>query len=363
MNIEPMGKPNQSNNLVSSRWQPPASHGNEKTHLVGRCRCRGSMTPTALFLLALLALTGGCARPLTGPPVDAVLFSSPPAAETAVTHAPAFLVERGNLTYNRIGTPGVRVRVDGLPEVIVDPETPTVYHERARFSTSRGHYTNEIYRVHFEEVPFGWGALNLTAGKNPGLLVIYTLNERGVPVLITTAHTCGCYLAFFPTAALPAEAYPAGWPDRRQWIYGHTLPSRILTPDDRRTVVFTLADQTHRIGWVTLLEAGETAGASAQVTVALAPMHTLYRLPFRETTVSFFETEGKRAGYVKNNSKPLERLLIGWWAFDFRVGEDKAFGADDDSGVILYTSLKFWAREESDLKNFPRFLAYWGWGL
>lgn len=92
-------------------------------------------------------------------------------------------------------------------------------------------------------------------------------------------------------------------------------------------------------------------------------MNDLYQLPFKDTTESFFEMDGARKGYVRNNTNFLERLFISWWALDLYVGQDKAYGSADTSETIFYTSLKFWDRKVSDLKNFPRFLSYWGWQL
>lgn len=322
----------------------------------------GRLRNGTLLLVVLILLTG-CAGTSPVSPGETTAMLPPVPDGVNKAHVPIFVVENSEHPYNRIGTPAAHQNHDGTPLIVVDPETATVYYERDNFTTDHGRYRNEIYRIHHERVPFGWGALNLTAGTNPGLLVIYTLNEADTVVLITTVHTCGCYLAFLPTSALPEGAYPADWPQDRQWIYGHTLPSRIGLPEQGRQIAFTLADQTHRVSEVSLIDPDDLPPATERVQTGLAPLATLYRLPFGETSVSFFETDGPRAGYVKNNSKVLERLLIGWWALDFRVGEDKAYRGGDSSKTILYTSLKFWAREESDLKDFPRFLAYWGWNL
>lgn len=78
---------------------------------------------------------------------------------------------------------------------------------------------------------------------------------------------------------------------------------------------------------------------------------------------SFFETDGSRKDYVHGAGKIWERLLISWWAFDWRVGEDKRLGQDRDDGPIFYTSLKPWARKASDLRDFAGLVDYWGWGL
>ena len=87
------------------------------------------------------------------------------------------------------------------------------------FSTIKNTYTNFIYRIHFPEVPFDWYNLHITTGKNPGLLIIYTIEDPTAKlVLITTVHTCGCYLAFFPTEDLAKEAYPPNWPEETQCL-------------------------------------------------------------------------------------------------------------------------------------------------
>ncbi len=295
---------------------------------------------------------------------EATLFIPPLPNGSAPAGVPIFLADNGKKPYNRIGTPrAVDDNVDGEPEIIVDPAIATTYYQRTSFSTARGSYTNEVYRIHFREVPLGWDTINLTGGNNPGLLVIYTLNQEAEPVLVTTVHTCGCYLAFLPTAALPDEAYPADWPEQSQWIYGYTLPSRLPELGEDERYLFTLADQTHRVSGVEPHQLDGSLPVAERIATALAPLNSLYRLPYHSQTVSFFETDGPRAGYVKNNCKPLERILLGWLALDFRVGEDKAYLGGDTSTVPLYTSLKFWARQESDLKDFPRFLAYWGWKL
>jgi len=290
--------------------------------------------PLTGALLLLMILLSGCAGTSSPSPGETAAFSPPVPDGVDTAHVPVFVIENSERPYNLIGTPAVGRDRGGRPIIVVDPAMATVYYERGSFTTDRGRYRNEIYRIHHERVPFGWGALNLTAGANPGLLVIYTLNEANVPVLITTVHTCGCYLAFLPTPALPEDAYPADWPQDRQWVYGHTLPSRIGVPEQGRQIAFTLADQTHRITGVSLVDPDNLVPTTNRIQTGLAPLSALYGLPFGETTVSFFETDGPRAGYVKNNSKPLERLLIGWWAFDLRVGQDKAYRGGDSSETI-----------------------------
>lgn len=315
-----------------------------------------------LLCVALLFVLIGCSSKHI--PSDNKLYLTTSLPGIDEQHTPSFLVVNAKEPHNRIGTPTVRAN-EGEEELYVDSSKPTVYHEIQTFRTARSKYKNHIYRINFEKVPFSWSQLHLTAGKNPGLLIIYTLNSRDQLYLVTTVHSCGCYLAFFPTDALSQEAYPTNWPKHEQSVFGYTLPAGLpisqSAPENK--ILFTLADGSHRISNVTLFDPQKSDPFTKHTRMVTAPLSSLYTLAFGDKTVSFFETTGARMGYVKNNTKWLERLLIGWWALDLRVGEDKAYGKDDKSTTPLYTSLKFWHREESDLKNFPRFLEYWGWKL
>lgn len=315
-----------------------------------------------LFLAVWPMLLTGCAHPPAAHLEDVALYQAAAPPAVAAVHTPAFLVQDPSEAFNKIGMPNAREVPGKNPEVFVDPEQPAIYYEIQEFHTAKASYTNLIYRIHFPEVPLDWGRINLTAGRNPGLLVIYTLDDRAELLLVTTVHTCGCYLAFLPTEALPTEAYPPDWPVGSQRVYGYTLPSRVGLPrqesDDR--IMFTLAGETHRVRDVGIAEADDRE-ALPRHEMVLLPMHALYALPYKDRTIPFFETEGCKAGYVKDNIKILERLFMSWWAFDLHVGEDKAYSVYDGSDVIFYTSLKFWARSASDMKDFPGFLSYWGW--
>jgi len=94
------------------------------------------------------------------------------------------------------------------------------------------------------------------------------------------------------------------------------------------------------------------------------PMEELDRIPVDGGGVtSFYEETGLRAGYVKGSYKPFETLFVSWWAWSLYVGADKDYGPRDASENRFYTSLKFWNRTASDMRDFPAFLRFWGWGL
>lgn len=315
-----------------------------------------------IFSALILCFSGCCTTPTRQ--YSEVLFKvAPPLTESTGISPPAFYVRLGDKPYNKIGTPAVTEK-NGAPLVLVNGTAPTMYVEQTSFSTTKKTYTNFIYRIHFPEVPFDRCNLNITMGKNPGLLIIYTVDATDKLVLITTVHTCGCYLAFFPTEDLAKEAYPLNWPEESQSVFGYTLPAVLPSqlPTARQPYFFTLESGNHRIS-----DISPTTTTPSSQTIAplmkIQPMESLYHLPYKDGNISFFESTGRREGYVKNNGKILERLLISWWAFDWHVGEDKAYGKSASSAAPFYTSLKFWQRGNSDMKNFSQFLTYWGWTL
>jgi hypothetical protein len=323
--------------------------------------------PLPLLVVTLWALfLNGCSHQTPASTSSGLALYLPPASwTTEASLSPAFIVKDPDKNFNRIGTPSARTVNGDTIDIFIDPESSALFFESQEFSTAKGSYTNLIYRIHFPEVPLDWTSINLTGGKNPGILIIYTLDSARNLVLVTTVHTCGCYLAFFPTRSMPQGSLPKDWPTTSQSVYGYTLPSQLdhRSKDTESRIAFTLENETHRIGSVTVIDLKDQQAIQPQVTMHPKTMLDLYSLPYQNKTLSFFESDGPRRGYVKNNTKILERLLISWWAFDLHVGEDKAYSTHDTSDTVFYTSLKFWARQASDLKDFPKFLEYWGWNL
>ena len=277
--------------------------------------------------------------------------------------APAFVVEVPEKSYNRIGQPIVEKNPEGTEKITVDPDTPVIYAEERTFLTDRAAYTNLVYRVHFEKVPGNY----LAAGRNVGLIVVITLNAMEQPVLIATVHTCGCYLGLLSTSYLDDSALPQSWQrQNRQSIYGQSLPRNLDFKDkdlNEYRIVLELEDGTHRVTDVRLANAENLLAQDPEL-MSMEPLLALEGLQTPTgATSSFFYQAGHRQGYVKQSSKPWERLLISWWALDWYVGEDKKLGRDLSDGTVFYTSLKPWARNDSDMRDFATFLAYWGWGL
>lgn len=267
-------------------------------------------------------------------------------------YGPVLVAHGSERTFNRIGT--VRATsIKGEERIYIDPTEPTIYHQQVPFETANGRYQNDIYRFHFERVPAG----HLAAGRNVGVFVIVTSSESG-PLLVTTVHTCGCYVGIVPTSLLPAAALPKTWKTGHQRVYGERLP-RLLTLDEPsyawRPEVHLRPD-SHRV--MTLASATEVPPLATTV-----PIASLDQLPLGPATTSMFYQRGRRQGYVKDSRKPLERILMSWWALDPYIGRDKAMGDHAKTGTRFYTSIRFWLREETDLWHFADWLAFHGWRL
>ena len=321
---------------------------------------RSRVAVRLVVLVLALSLTSCAGVPRVDTPQKAYVAYND--GSLLARYAPVFVLQTYADACNRIGAPVARL-VDGEEEVCVDPARPVIYGERRAFTTPRGAYTNLIYRVHFPGIPFP----NLTMGRNVGVFVIITLDAQQQPVLVTTVHTCGCYLAFMPTTHTPRDALPSDWEMGRRDVYGELLPGRLDLPrpfDERYRPVVFLRDGTHRVMDVRIENVDEAAWRYDVIPARVRPLDSLERLPLGNGRVtSFYETDGSRKGFVKGSRKPLEMLFMGWMALDLRVGRDKKLAPRDQMSTTLYTSLKFWHRADSDLWPFARFLDYWGWKL
>ncbi len=318
-------------------------------------------------LLAGLALLTGCATIPAPETRHGVAFVVPDDGSLAARHAPVVVPEYPAAAYNRVGGPAAEIDGRGRPRVFVDPDRPAVYFQQRAFETATQRYTNLVYRVHFERVPYSLFPFHLTAGRNSGLLFVVTLDAAGRPLLLTTVHTCGCYLAFVPTSWLPREAWPPGRDGTEQKVFGIRLPGLLEYPEwpeqDLRPLIFT-RHGTHRVEHAGVARYSTLGGEYELITTELLPVEALKSLPLGDgETVSFYNDSGLRKGYVKGASKPFELLFMSWWSLDLHVGVDKEYGDRDETGTVFYTSLKPWARGASDMWRFAEFLEYWGWRL
>lgn len=294
-------------------------------------------------------------------------FTSEQRDNLVARFSPIVSAELSTVSYNKIGS----VKADYLDEkehIFVDSEHPTFYTDQRTFISALGNqYTNLIYRIHFEEVPFSIIPFHLTAGNNGGLIFVITLNNDGEPVLITSVHSCGCYLGFTPTSLLPKDAYPEGWDFDENSVFGENLPPMLTLPSpytENDKILIQLRDATHRVMDIQHITLQHANAHYSVIEAADQPMSSLKKLRLPDqTTTSFYHTEGLRKGYVKDATKPFELLLMSWWTFDLFVGRDKEFGPREETGSVFYTSLQPWNRKASDMWEFEKFLTFWGWRL
>ncbi len=325
------------------------------------------LTASARILLLLLLATG-CAE-----------FQRLPAAERPTVYiaqgfegsaleryAPVFLTYGYQEPHNRIGRPAATLDATGREAISVNPARPLMFYMVRTFSTEKGTYTSLIYRVHFPEVPFSLVPFHLTAGRNVGLLVVITLDAQDRPVLVTTVHTCGCYVVVTPTSFLSNDSLPVGWRDEQVDVWGEHLPPRLdYQGKENPRLLVHVRPGVHRVMNLEIVD-GRDLRQSPQFTEVSAPlmaMGELDRLSLDGRSTSFFYQDGLREGHVKGSIKPWESLLLSLPSWDFFVGSDKAYGDRRETGNTFYTSLKPWNHEASDMWDFPRFLTFWGWRL
>lgn len=285
--------------------------------------------------------------------------------ELFTKYCPIFVIEDENKSYNKIGEPKIKRVVQDKLEAYVDPTSAKIYTQKRTFMTERGTYTNLIYRVHFEKVPYMLMPFHVAAGKNVGLLVVVTLNNKNLPVLITTVHTCGCYISIIPTNHLEKGAFPINWKSEPKYRYGEKLAGILNYPEgEGYHPTIYLRKQTHRVSDVFIEEKNHVKQKFDIVKMEMVPIEKLEHLKIvgEDEEASLYYT-GLNKGYVRNALKPFEFLFISPWAFDMNVGVDKKYASSRELHSRFYTSLNVAYRQESDMWNFVRFLKFWGWNL
>lgn len=311
-----------------------------------------------IIIFAMLGWLQGCSSLHVDPTAGNRVFANFDSDSRLSQYAPIIAPQQSHLEHNRIGRAMARRGDDGKEEIYIATDQATFYSREQAFVSAQGkHYRNLIYRFHFPRVP----QPRLTAGNNGGLFVILTLNSQQQPVLITTVHTCGCYLAFVPTSYLSAMTYPKNWDADRQAVYGENLPGRLDYPaqlDTEWRPVIHLRSHNHRVMDISLSRREQLQ--SAIEPTQLIPISALEQLPLAGGYTSFFHQSGRLKGCAH---KPWERLLMSWWTLDLHIGNDKRLGDPAETGTVFYTSLKPWAREASNMWFFKDFLDYWGWQL
>ena len=323
------------------------------------------------FFLALfvsLFLVFGCAhhRKIPAEPVLTIYSAQDDSDSLLSRYAPLFLVYDFEKSYNRIGMPEAEKNKNNKINMLVNAEKPVIYALEKNFSTNRGSYTNLIYRVHFPKVPFSLIPFNLTMGKNVGLIAVISLDHQKNPVLVSTVHTCGCYLAIIPTRYLPENAIPECRKKVALDVYGEILPPVLAFEDkDNPRLLVHLRPQVHRVMNLEIVDDHEIENSPnfRIVPMPLEQMEKLEKLSVNNDNVSFFYESGFLQGYVRGSIKPWETMFLSLISLDLFVGTDKTYDDPHKTGNPFYTSIKPWNRNKSNMWYFADFLEFWGWGL
>ena len=319
-------------------------------------------------IITLLMVSSGCAHHARIPEETVKnVYTVQEVSENPVTHfAPVFLTHDYRNAYNRIGQPSARYDEKGKEQIFVDDRNPATYYMVRKFSADRGDYTNYFYWVHFPEVPFSIIPFHLTSGRNMGLIVVVTVDSGNRPVLITTVHTCGCYLGIVPTSHLPQDALPSYWKEKPLKVYGENLPW-ILDYSEMKNprVLVHLRPGVHRVMDLEMVEERDIHSSNGfhRIVTPLVHINKLEEIPVNGNTTSFYYKEGLLKGHVKGSVKVWETMLLSPVALDLFVGADKVYGDPEVTGNPFYTSLKPWNRTASEMWDFKRFLEFWGWRL
>jgi len=276
-------------------------------------------------MLCALLILSACAHHKKIPPETTRNVYSADSCQDALVYdyAPLFLTHNYGASYNRIGEPSARYDDRGNEQIYIDSGNPIIFFLKNTFTTLKGHYTNLIYRVHFPKVPFRLIPFYLTAGKNVGLMVVITLDSQQRPVLVTTVHTCGCYLVIVPTSFLPRDALPVKWKEKPIRAYGENLPwlldySKIRDPK----LLIHLRPGVHRVMDIEIIDKHKLQD-SRQFNVIYAdlkPARELEKIPVDGGTTSFYHQKGLLKGYVKGSVKPLESIFLSLLSLDFFCG-------------------------------------------
>ena len=319
-----------------------------------------------IFILSVLLYLTACShqpdiqKELKAPAVYVVAKT-----EKSLSHtfAPVFLITDTTHSYDKIGSPSARYDSNGKEVISIDINHPAMYFCEKKFKTENNEYTNLIYRIHFPGIPVSLFPFHLTAGKNVGLMVIVTIDSSERPVLITTVHTCGCYLGIVPTSFIPKNALPKKWNTVSQPVYGETLPGMLdYKSKSKPKLVIYLRSALHRAADIRIVES-DTLVDIHMFSMPLVSMNTLDTIPINGKFTSLFHEKGVLKGHVKGSVKYWETIFLSLVSLDLFVGTDKAYKDSDETGNHFYTSLKPWNRSRSDMWHFDRFLKFWGWKL
>ena len=296
-------------------------------------------------------------------PCAGVDLASAPEETLLRCYAPAFAIDQGERTYNKIGRPQARWK-NGAERITVNPDSHVVYVGTHADKLGSRDVIQLLYRVHFTRLAFK-ARVFFEQHRNAGLLTLITIDAATrEPLLITTVYTCGCYRGTIPTDRFPSAALPKNWPSDQQKVWGKMLPAHVHAPvPGTSRFLIRMEPSTHRVidvSTVSALPSGE------QRSLEVLPMAQLHQLPLEGkegATTSFFHESGSSKGFVKGAWSAIEGMTLGVAILDVRIGTDKDFGDPAVTGTRFYTMLLPWNHEVSRLDRFNPMMKKLGFRL
>ncbi|MBF0245881.1 MAG: hypothetical protein HQL31_11540 [Planctomycetes bacterium] len=280
--------------------------------------------------------------------------------------APVWLAPETEASFNRIGKPELYRGWLGCTKARVNPDQAALYAEVRADNIGSEPVLQLVYRIHFEKIPLRLSRYFFEAHRNPGLLVIVTLDSTSYkPIFVTATPTCGCYRIVLPTDHFDRPKVPEDWPEEIG-LYGQHLPGILRIPENNGSrLIVSLAPASHRI--VDLSFSDELPEGSP-IKLPVVALDTLRHLPIAGDTKgregSLFYSSGPLRGHVRGAWNPMEGLtLFGLISLDPTVGMDKDFGDPKLTGTPFYTSLPFWKHSRSRLDRFNSILVDLGFRL
>lgn len=216
-------------------------------------------------------------RPLVTPPGAHIVRYVPAPTQDGSVDPDALLLDRHQPVFEKeVGgeedAAGALVwdAAQGRPQV--DRAQPAVYRQVSQ-TRYRGRTLKQlVYTLWFGARPAD-GPLDLLAGHLDGIIWRVTLDHRGQVLIHDTAHPCGCYHYFFPTALARAMAAPT---DEPEWAF---VPQTLGTVQPGSRVVLRIATRTSYLERVTLPDAA--SAVQAGVPLQSLPQDALRALPVR----------------------------------------------------------------------------------
>jgi hypothetical protein len=256
------------------KWQLDAA---QKVQQSGRDQAQADeVAPLLKYAPASAPLAAGrVAALLAQIKKDALGIPQPSAQEQALllaAYAPLFEIETSG-TYDRFGAlfwgsdQGSAGKVSA-PAPQVDLARAMVY-QRLAYTRYQGQTLLQlVYSVWFPERPRS-SALDLLSGTLDSVVLRVTLDTRGVPLLVDSIHSCGCYHMFFTTPGVTPRPAPQA---RMEWAFvAATLPP--LSAGQRLLV--RLASRTHYVVGLQPVSADKDAQITPYTLLDDAALRTL----------------------------------------------------------------------------------------